>query len=244
MTISLTPSQLDTTKALKGFLAGILPAGIDIQLSQANRVAEPSGADFVMMTPIRRNRVETNFDQFVDAKFTGAIAGNTLTISHVFYGSLKVGSVLFGVDVLTTPPTQITALGTGTGGIGTYTVNNAQTVTSQVIAAGVLDARQATEVTIQLDVHGPASADNAQRITTMLRDDYAVQVFNASNPNVTPLYADEARQVPFTNDQNQVENRWIVDACLQVNATVNDIPQQFFDQIVTTLIPADIFEPA
>jgi hypothetical protein len=112
------------------------------------------------------------------------------------------------------------------------------------MAAGVLNALQPTEMTVQLDVHGPDSGDNVQRISTMMRDDYAYLSFTRSSTGIFPLYADSPKQVPFINDSNQVETRWIVEACLQVNATVENIPQEFFEQIVVGLIDVDAFYPA
>ena len=59
-------------------------------------------------------------------QFTGAISGTTLTVSAVASGALAVGDTI--TDNLTTggavqPGTRITALGTGTGINGTYTVS-------------------------------------------------------------------------------------------------------------------------
>ena len=59
--------------------------------------------------------------------FTGAISGTTLTVANSVVGILQVGSVVLGTGVAT--GTIITALGTGTGGAGTYTVNISQLVT-------------------------------------------------------------------------------------------------------------------
>ena len=58
---------------------------------------------------------------------TGYIAGTTFTCTSVPHGgSLGVGTVLIGgADVIA--GTVISGLGTGTGGIGTYSVNNSQT---------------------------------------------------------------------------------------------------------------------
>ena len=67
----------------------------------------------------------------VGAVVTGAISGTTLTVSAVTSGTLVVGQTIQGSTV--TAQTIITALGTGTGGIGTYTVNNSQTVTSRTL---------------------------------------------------------------------------------------------------------------
>lgn len=64
----------------------------------------------------------------VGAVFTGAIAGTTLTVSSVASGTLYVGQTVQGAGV--TANTMITALGTGTGGAGTYTVSTSQTIAS------------------------------------------------------------------------------------------------------------------
>ena len=65
--------------------------------------------------------------------FTGSITSTTLTVTAVSVGILQVGSVITGTGIAT--GTIITALGTGTGGIGTYTVNISQGVVSTAITA-------------------------------------------------------------------------------------------------------------
>ena len=60
--------------------------------------------------------------------FTGAISGTTLTVTNSVVGIVQVGSVIEGTGVAV--GTIITALGTGIGGAGTYTVNISQLVTS------------------------------------------------------------------------------------------------------------------
>lgn len=69
-----------------------------------------------------------------DAVVTGAIASTTLTVSAVASGTLAIGQTISGAGV--TPGTVITALGTGTGGTGTYTVSPSQTASSTTISAG------------------------------------------------------------------------------------------------------------
>lgn len=59
---------------------------------------------------------------------SGYIAGTTLTVTTVTSGELAIGQQVFGTGVL--PNTVITAILTGHGGAGTYTVNNSQTVFS------------------------------------------------------------------------------------------------------------------
>ena len=65
------------------------------------------------------------------ASFTGSITGTTLTVTAITSGTIGTGQALFGINV--TPETIITALGTGTGGIGTYTINQTQSVTSTLM---------------------------------------------------------------------------------------------------------------
>jgi len=65
------------------------------------------------------------------ATFTGSIATTTLTVTSVLSGTIAVGQAIFGQGV--SQNTVITALGTGTGGTGTYTVSNSQTVASTSI---------------------------------------------------------------------------------------------------------------
>lgn len=67
------------------------------------------------------------------ASVTASIAATTMTVTAVASGTLVVGQEITGTGV--TDGTYITALGTGTGGTGTYTVSNSQTVTSRTITA-------------------------------------------------------------------------------------------------------------
>jgi len=60
-----------------------------------------------------------------------SITTTTLTVGGTVTGTFSIGMVLSGTNVL--PSTYITALGTGTGGAGTYTINKTQTVASTTI---------------------------------------------------------------------------------------------------------------
>jgi hypothetical protein len=234
-TLSLTESQ--TLAALRSFLLGVLPAGIEVIRGQGNRVPEPACPDFVVMTPGLRDRISTNVDSYSDAAFVGSIAGATMTITEVTLGALAVGSVLLGANIAA--GTYVKALGTGTGGIGTYTISPSQTVAIQVIAAGVKLALQPANASVQLDVHGPSSSDNAHIISTLFRDDYGVQAFAASGFDVSPLYTSEPHQIPFTNGEQQYEERWVVDCYMQCNPVIV-IPQQFASAIDIELKEVDV----
>lgn len=80
--------------------------------------------------------------------------------------------------------------------------------------------RQSAQVVIQLDVHGPEAFDNCARISTLFRDGFAYDFFQAVNPAIAPLFADDPRQVQFVDGEKQYEDRWIVEANLQVNFTL------------------------
>lgn len=242
MTIILSPTQSEIQTVLRSFLLSILPAGVPVIAGQANRVPEPSSPDFVVMTPILRKRLETNTDIFADVSFTGSITDTTLDVTAVAFGTIAVGQTVFGEGV--TDGTAITALGTGTGGIGTYTMNNSQTVASEKMASGTEAIRQPTQITMQLDVHGPNASDNAQTISTLFRDERATSFFAASGYDVAPFYADDPKQIPFVNGEDQYEFRYIVDAVMQANQTVSNLAQQFADQINVGLIEVDAAYPA
>jgi hypothetical protein len=73
---------------------------------------------------------------------TGSIAGTTLTVATAASGQLYVGSVITGTSV--TAGTYITALGTGAGTVGTYTVNTSQTVASTVLSGNSINSTAIT----------------------------------------------------------------------------------------------------
>lgn len=69
-----------------------------------------------------------------EVSFSGNISGTTLTINSITAGGpIRIGQVLSATNM--SANTTITALGTGTGGIGTYTVSVSQTRAEQAITA-------------------------------------------------------------------------------------------------------------
>lgn len=78
------------------------------------------------------------------ASFTGSISGSTLTVTAVGSGTLAANQLLIGSTVIM--GTAITGLGTGTGGTGTYIVNQAQTAASQGIASEAYGLTQAMTI--------------------------------------------------------------------------------------------------
>jgi hypothetical protein len=95
---------------------------------------------------------------------------------------------------------------------------------------------QATKVTLQLDVHGTASTDNAVLITTLWNSDYGVTAIQAQGYDIAPLYTSTPRQAPFTTGEQQWDDRWVIDAVLQTNP-VTTVPQDFAIELEVTTGP-------
>ena len=68
------------------------------------------------------------------AEFTAVINGTYLDVLEVTSGTLAVGNIVYGEGV--SPITRITALGTGTGGTGSYTVSVSNEYFSGTMYAG------------------------------------------------------------------------------------------------------------
>ena len=239
MSMVPVPGELACLEALRLFLVAILPAGTPAYKTQVNRVPEPGDSNFVMYTPAFRKRLSTNLDTYDDCQFTGSIALTVLTVTAVAFGTIATDRALFGVGVADL--TRITSQLTGTpGGIGTYRVSISQTVASEKMAAGVENLMQPIELTVQTDFYGDAAGDNAQTFTTLFRDEYGATFFSGLSETISPLYTDDPRQVAFVSEQQQYQDRWIVNAMLEANITVT-VPSQFADQIKINQVPVDNF---
>ncbi len=239
MSATVSPTQTQIFTALVTVLASFGLASSTPQLpipiirGQVNRVPEPSAADFIVLWPIARDRLAMNIDSWVDTQITGSIANNVLTVATVVRGQVDPGASIYATGI--TPGCQIVRQLSGTpNGVGTYSVTPTAPVTGITLYAGTLAALQKTEVTVQADVHGPSSADNAARIATLFRDQYGVSAFQTAGIALCPLYTSEPRQMPFDNGEQQVEERWVVDLCMQADVTITTT-MQFADQLDITL---------
>lgn len=109
--------------ASTGFLGDITPQVIGSNsYSSPSQVVTISLANPAVITP-------TSFSGTGDISIANSIG--ILNISAVATGSIGVGAVISGTGV--TSGTKVTALGTGTGGVGTYIVSSPQTVVSTTI---------------------------------------------------------------------------------------------------------------
>ena len=116
---SLTPNLIGTLNSSSG-IVGITDNGQNVYIVDGSyrytwRISNPASAQFI-----------------------GSLSGTTLTVTLMKSGTIAAGQSLFGLGV--TPETIITALGTGTGGVGTYTVNLSQTEPSEIFNSSAVAA--------------------------------------------------------------------------------------------------------
>jgi hypothetical protein len=238
ITLNLTEAQI--FQVLGTFLTSVLSPAVKVVRGQQNRVAEPAAADYCVMWPLTQTRLSQNVDAFSDVALIGSISGTVLIVTQMLQGTIAIGMPIDANGIVANT-NIIGPAGTGQGGVGTYNVNNTQTLASTTIQAGVKQMMQPVQKMIQVDVHGPNSADNAQIISTLFRDEYGVTQFAGVGAgvgqfiievsgigafDVTPLYCNDPRQVPYLNAEQQFEERWVVETALQVNPIVS-VPQQF-----------------
>lgn len=263
-TLSLTEAAVFGTlgAALTGFgLISSTSSPVSVVRGQTNRVPMPRVPDFVVMWPIRRPRLSTNVTTYTDNYITGSITSNVLTVASVISGSVQLGAPIIGLGV--TPGCYVISQLSGvTGGVGTYSTSptaNANRIPliggdgnpvvggdgnpvyvygTPYLSLGTAGILQPVEVVIQCDVHGPASGDNAQIISTYLRDDAGVQAFRALVSGIEPLYADDPRQIPFINGEAQFEERWCIDVHLQANPVITT-SAQFATALSLSLYPVE-----
>ena len=112
-----------------------------------------------------------------------------------------------------------------------------------VTAPTTMQNQTATEVTVQVDIHGPSSADNAQLFADLWQSDYGCAYYDEVALPMRPLRAEVSGQVPFINGEGQFENRWVVKAVLQANVTVSTT-QDFADTITVDPVNVEAAYPA
>ena len=232
--LSFTEAQ--AFAALRALLLQVVPAGTPVIRGQDNRVPEPTEGDFLVVTPLIMSRLGTNDTGYFDDVFTGSIAAGVLTVSAIAKLDLGLSTGMLLLDggwptMNLLPGTIITGQLSGSlGGTGTYAVSPTQTVVAETMYAGSRVDLTQTDVTVQIDVHGPNSGNNVRIIESLFRSEYAVDLMGASGVEFVPLYCSDPHQAPFVNDSNQVEYRWSMDAHLQLSSTVRT-PQQFATEV-------------
>jgi hypothetical protein len=240
MILSLTEAQI--FKALGLFLTDVLPAGTPVFKAQTNRVPEPRETNFVSMTPILRERLETNIDSYDSAQDVQVLTFAALTTTPVVgdtvvNGGATARGVVTAVAATTVTVNTLAQQYFAIGDVVSNTTHAGVVGTMTGLSYGSATSMQPIKMTIQLDVHGPLAGDNAQIISTLLRDTYGVDQFATSGFDVTPLYTSDPKQLPFINGEEQIETRYVVDAVLQCNPVVT-LPQQYGQTAVIAVQPA------
>lgn len=246
--VAISPTQSDALAAIRAFILAVLPSGVAVITGQMNRTPEPVQTTFVVVTPIRMTRLETNIDSNADCAFVGSFAGNVMIVDSVSIGTVQIGATVIGEGVAANTVIQAQTSGPA-GGPGNYTVSVAQTLANETLATGAQTVQQNSELVVQMDFHSTgldySAGDNAMIVSTLLRDEFGVDFFAALEPpqnSVTPFYADDPKQIPFQNDQNQIEWRWVLEGKFQINQTTS-IPQQYFGSATVDVVSVDVAFP-
>lgn len=251
MSASISVTEIQVFSALRAVLGtmGLVSStsGQDVPIirGQVNRVPEPSQSDFVIMWPLFRHRLAYNSDAWEDSIVTGSITSNILTVSVVQAGAVLVGAPVRALAVLTPLCTVTSQLTGSTGSIGTYAVTTATDRASGTLYVGTQTVMEPVEMTVQIDVHGPpakVAGDNAQRIATLMQDQYGVQAFLDTGGALAPLFCTMPRMMPFDNDQKQIEERWTFEVALQINPIVT-VTGQFADTLEIDTVSVEAAYP-
>lgn len=247
MTVAVSPTRTDIQTALVAFLTAVVPA-VQAFEGQENRIPEPTTPDWIVFWPLRQPPLTTTLDAVQFAAFTGSIANNgtvnTLTVTGVTTGTLALGAAVFGAGITPGSLTISAQVSGAAGGIGVYTLAGPLvTIASEAMNASALTKAIEREWVFQVDVHGPASSNNAAIIATAMTGDFAVQNFKATNPLIGPLYAGEPQFAPWQNAEQQWEDRWIIEAHLQANQTVSGLPQDTMGAATVIPVSVDVAYP-
>jgi hypothetical protein len=209
----------------------------EVVRGQISRVSEPRAGDFIIIQQLRQPRLSLNVTTYADNIIVAeADEFGMLTVSAITQGqsSLMPGMLLLDVGG---PLLNGTVLGSQIsgepGGIGTYSIYPSQVVAQETMYAGVREDLTPTQVALQLDFHGPNSADNTRLIESLWRSDYAFDILNPLG--VAPLYSSDPHELPFINAEQQYEYRWVLDLEMQTNP-VALTTQEFFTTLGITTI--------
>lgn len=96
-----------------------------------------------------------------------------------------------------------------------------------------------TTYTMALDFYGPSSGPWAATVQALFRDESSSGLFP---DGIQPLYADDPIQMPLINGEAQYEDRWRMDAVMEVNAVIT-IGQEFADALSVGIKSVDAEYP-
>lgn len=126
------------------------------------------------------------------ATFTGSISDSVLTVTGITTGSLRVGHKITGPGVAAN--TTVTALGTGAGLTGTYTLSNSQSVASTTLNAdGYVSGFDRTRI---IDNDLPADSTAGTRTN-------GVQIYLEGNNSASDIDVIGNKISTFANDSQE-----------------------------------------
>ncbi len=108
-----------------------------------------------------------------------------------------------------------------------------------VYDATTKSVRRSTEWSAQIDCYGKGGGDLAQVIGTMIRDSWACERFAALDPDVQPLYATDAKQIPLVTGEQQYEQRWAFEVRLSYKPIVV-VLQDSADELIIEFVNVDV----
>ena len=154
---------------------------------------------------------------------------------------LPMDNVLDGQQNLTPMPTGDFIIMTPMRQAGLST-NRVQFDDNGVYGDGKELTQRSIQWPCQIDCYGPAAADFATIIGTMVRSEYACEWFRNNNSPLTPHYCSDPHQTTMINGEQQYESRWTMDFIGQFNPTVTT-RQDFFDSVEAGVVAADLKYP-
>ncbi|HWE98825.1 MAG TPA: hypothetical protein VG248_03425 [Caulobacteraceae bacterium] len=105
-------------------------------------------------------------------------------------------------------------------------------------APTALNVTTSTGLDVQVDVHGPASADYVQIIIALFSDQNAYEAIAVAVPGLAPLTASDPLQLPFRNAEDEYEDRWTTKLTLQGDIVLTP-PQDFANVLAVALEQTD-----
>lgn len=106
-----------------------------------------------------------------------------------------------------------------------------------------IDVETSTDLAVQLDVHGPLSADVSAAIVAALQSSWAFDAFAAQTPPVmAPLYVNDPQFLPFVSEMQQTEWRYVIEAHFEAKPVLST-PMQFADTLAAQVVMADSGTP-
>lgn len=130
------PGWDSVTNAAAGVLGNVVESAADFELRRQRSVAANAQGSIgavlgsVLSVPgvLDAYAFENTSSVSTGAYFTGYIVGNVLTVTAIASGSIALGQMLSATGI--SIGTEVAAFGSGSGGLGTYTVSISQTFAS------------------------------------------------------------------------------------------------------------------